>query len=228
MKRTVQMKILRYALTVLLLINISFISACAGTGSASSGNQEADMTPMEEPKDADFPPVIWIGDSLTQGSLGDNNFNENNPQAPWRVLADISGWDVSGVGLYGFKTDDIFWTYSEYDGIKDPSYIYVFWVGSNDFYESPDNIHKVIEETDTFMNNAGINKYLILGTTNRGDMDPDAYIGINKVFEETYSPNYLDIMPYVEYGPDNIHLTEGSYRDIAEAVYKKLKELYDQ
>ena len=171
------------------------------------------------------PDIIWLGDSLTQGSLGDDNHNENNPQAPWRVLGEISGLNVAGAGFYGYTASDIFWAYGEYNGIKDPDITYIYWVGSNDFYQSPDNIGSVIAEIDKFNANVGITHYLVLGTTNRHDMDPNAYIGINKVFEETYGDKYLDIMPYVEYGPDGIHLTEGSYAAIARAVYEKLPSI---
>lgn len=195
-----------------------------------------DVSEEESPADADDPSssedsssdsdkpwdVIWLGDSLTQGSLGDDNHNKDNPQAPWRVLGEISGRNVTGVGFYGYTAHDIFWAYGEYDGIKDPDITYVYWVGSNDFHDSPDNIKYVIEETDRFNANAGITKYLMLGTTNRGDMDPNAYIGINKGLEDHYGDRYLDIMPYVEFGPDSVHLTEASYRSIAEAVYNKL------
>ena len=174
----------------------------------------------------DKPEIIWIGDSLTQGSLGDDNHNENNPQAPWRVLGEISGRKVAGVGFYGYVTSDIFWAYGEYNGIKDPDIIYVYWVGSNDFYRSPDNVKNVIEETDRFNENAGITKFLMLGTTDRHDMDPKAYIPINKTLEEYYGDKYLDIIPYVEYGPDGVHLTEESYAAVAAAVNDKLNELY--
>ncbi len=170
--------------------------------------------------------VVWLGDSLTQGSLGWDNNNKDNPQAPWRVLADISGWNVTGAGYFGYKTDEIFWSYTEFGGVKDPSSIYVFWVGSNDFAQSVDNIVPVMDSIDHFLEIDGLKKYLVLGTTNRGDMDPNAYKGINEHFEKKYGDNYLDIMPYVEYGPDNIHLTENSSRAVAEAVYNKLKELY--
>ena len=65
----------------------------------------------------------------------------------------------------------------------------------------------------------------MLGTTNRSDMDPNAYIGINKGLEDYYGDRYLDIMPYVEFGPDGVHLTEASYRKIAGAVYDKLRSM---
>ena len=172
----------------------------------------------------DFSGVTWLGDSLTQGALGDDNHNENNPQAPWRVLAELSGWDVEGYGYFGYYAGEIFWKYGEDDGIKDPGRLYIFWVGSNDFRDSPDNITTVIWEIDKFLTNGNLDKYLVLGTTNRGDMDPTAYIEINRRFEEKYKDRYLDIIPYVQYGPDGVHLTEDSYRAIGEAVYKKITE----
>ena len=194
-----------------------------GTGTES----EAGVDSGDDPKvPEDFFGVVWIGDSLTQGSLGDNNFNKNNPQAPWRVLGDISGWKVWGVGFYGYNTSDILWAYTEYDGLTDPGYIYVFWVGSNDFRESPGNVDSVIEQTDRFISVHEIDKYLILGTTNRGDMDPDAYVGINSRLSNRYGDRYLDIMPCVEYEYDGVHLTVDSYKKVAEAVYRKLKQLY--
>lgn len=173
----------------------------------------------------DEPEIIWIGDSLTQGSLGDDNFNKNNPQAPWRVLGEISGRNVAGVGFFGYKTSDIFWAYTEYNGIKDPNIIYIYWVGSNDFRASVDSVPNVIQETDKFTGSVGTTRYIFLGTTNRGDMDPTAYIGINQQLEKYYGAHYLDIMPYVEFGPDGVHLTESSYRRVAEAVYDKLKKM---
>ena len=99
---------------------------------------------------------------------------------------------------------------------------------SNDFHDSPDNVGNVIEQTDSFIANNDIDKYLILGTTNRGDMDPNAYIGINSRLSGKYGDRYLDIIPCVKYGYDGVHLTEESYRAVAEAVYKKLTQLYDK
>ena len=187
------------------------------TGSDGSSENAGDTPPFD---------IIWLGDSLTQGSLGEDNKNENNPHAPWRVLGEISGLNVTGCGFYGHRACEIFWLYDKYNGVRDPRITYVYWVGSNDFFDSPDNIKNVIEEIDRFNENTGITKYLVLGTTNRGDMDPNAYIGINKVFEETYGDRYLDIMPFVEFGSDGVHLTEASYRKVAEAVWEKLRQDY--
>ena len=88
-------------------------------------NESTDVVDEENAtaEDADKPQIVWIGDSLTQGSLGDDNHNMDNPQAPWRVLGEISGWDVSGAGFSGYKTHAIFWAYGEYNGMKDPDIV---------------------------------------------------------------------------------------------------------
>lgn len=207
--------------------NISVINE---TNKGDAPNEVKDDAPDEtkdESANSDPKPwdIVWLGDSLTQGSLGPDNGNENNPQAPWRVLADLSGKNVDGWGLYGYNTHDILWVYSENGGIKDPAVTYVYWVGSNDFHDSPDNITNVMDEIDRFNTDGGITRYLVLGTTNRGDLEEGFEIPVNNAFAGRYGERYLDIMPYVEYGPDKIHLTEGSYRRIAEAVYDKLMSL---
>lgn len=197
----------------------------AVTSALDDRPQEQEPEEADNDKEQNKPDIIWIGDSLTQGSLGDDNRNENNPQAPWRVLGELSGLNVAGAGYYGYNTNEIFWVYGEHGGIKDPDITYIYWVGSNDFFKSPDSIDQVIEEIDKFNTNGGITRYLVLGTTDRHDMEPKAHIGINRVFEETYGDRYLDVIPYLEYGPDGVHLTEGSYAAVAGAVYEKLKQL---
>ena len=205
-------------------------SPAAGPEGSDQENQNpaasTDQTGQEaaSQKNSGLPDIIWIGDSLTQGSLGDDNHNENNPQAPWRVLGEISGLKVNGVGFYGYTAHDIFWAYGEYNGIKDPQITYVYWVGSNDCHESPDNVKYVIEETDRFNANNGITDFLMLGTTRRGDMPAEYADSFNKALSDYYGDKYLDILPYVEYGPDGVHLTEGSYAAIARAVYEKLNK----
>ncbi|MCR5507406.1 MAG: hypothetical protein K6F34_01835 [Lachnospiraceae bacterium] len=172
--------------------------------------------------------VVWLGDSLTQGSLGQDNGNIDNPQAPWRVLADISGYDVEGFGYYGLFAHDILWKWGEEGGEKHPDTVYVFWVGSCDFRDSADNVESVIKDIDTFLQNASLDKYLVLGTTDRHELGGDGAIAVNRRFEERYGKKYLDILAYVEYGPDNLHLTEASYAKVAEAVYEKIRILYDK
>lgn len=204
----------------------------AAEGSKGSGQPEQDTAALADrpgqeastQKKSDLPDIIWIGDSLTQGSLGDDNHNNNNPQAPWRVLGEISGLKVSGVGFYGYTTHNIFWAYSEYNGLRDPQVTYVYWVGSNDCHESPDNVKNVIEETDRFNANNGITDFLMLGTTDRSDMPAEYADSFNKALSDYYGDKYLDILPYVEYGPDGVHLTEESYAAVARAVYEKLSK----
>lgn len=205
-------------------------SPAAESGESEQENQNPtapdDQTGQEATaqKNSGLPDIIWIGDSLTQGSLGEDNHNENNPQAPWRVLGEISGLKVNGAGFYGYTAHDIFWAYGEYNGIRDPQVTYIYWVGSNDCHETPDNVKYVIEETDRFNANNGITDFLMLGTTKRGDMPPEYADSFNKALSDYYGDKYLDILPYVEYGPDGVHLTEGSYAAVARAVYKKLRK----
>ncbi|MBR5407353.1 MAG: hypothetical protein IK111_06875 [Lachnospiraceae bacterium] len=171
--------------------------------------------------------VVWLGDSLTQGSLGDDNGNVDNPQAPWRVLKEISGYDVEGFGYYGFYTHDILWKWGNDGGEKDPDTVYVFWVGSCDFRESQGAVTTVIKEIDTFLRNGHLDKYIVMGTTPREELGVSGARNVNQKLEDKYGDKYLDILPYVVFGPDNLHLTESSYRAIAEVVYNKLKELYE-
>ncbi len=201
-----------------------------------SGDTSAvqDETADETPEEADALgetytgplKVVWLGDSLTQGSLGDDNNNENNPQAPWRVLMDLSGYDVEGFGYFGLYAHDILWKWGDEGGVKDKDTVYIFWVGSCDFRDSADNVSKVIDEIDTFLRNGYLDRYLVLGTTDRPELGREGAIKVNDAFRERYKDKYLDILEYVEYGPDNLHLTEASYHDIAEAVYDKLKSTY--
>ncbi len=194
-----------------------------------SADTESDNTDEpEENKEQEQLKVVWLGDSLTQGSLGDDNNNVDNPQAPWRVLAGLSGWDVKGYGYYAYYAHDILWKYISDGGTYDPSTVYVFWVGSCDFHDSPDNTDKVIAEIDNFLSTGNLNRYLVMGTTDRHDMDPDAHIGINRKLADRYGDKYIDIISYIEYGPDGVHLTADSYGKIASAVYDKLKNLYAQ
>ena len=191
-----------------------------------SENANADKT-FEANKPSEPLRVVWLGDSLTQGSLGDDNGNVDNPQAPWRVLKEISGYDVEGFGYYGFYTHDILWKWGNDGGEKDPDTVYVFWVGSCDFRESQGAVTTVIKEIDTFLRNGHLDKYIVMGTTPREELGVSGARNVNQKLEDKYGDKYLDILPYVVFGPDNLHLTESSYRAIAEVVYNKLKELYE-
>ena len=112
-----------------------------------------------------------------------------------------------------------------YNGIMDPDVVYVYWVGSNDCFDSPDNVKSVIEETDRFNDKAGITRFIMLGTTNRTDMPDSSCEIFNKALSEHYGDRYLDIIPYVEFGPDGVHLTEESYAAVAAAAHEKLKAM---
>lgn len=170
--------------------------------------------------------VVWIGDSLTQGSRGDDNGNVNNPHAPWRVLASMCKTPVEGYGYYGLNTHDILWKYGYEGGIKEPAWCYIFWVGSNDFRDSPDSVGMVEQEIDNFLEAGGIGRYLVLGTTSRVEIrDNNKYIEINNDMAQHYGEHYLDIMPYVEFGKDDLHLTKKSYKEVAKAVFVKLNKM---
>lgn len=192
--------------------------------------------------------IVWLGDSLTQGSLGDDNDNFAN--APYIKLAALCDRRVEGYGFYGYNTHDIFWVYtdeSQENQKKDPAKTYIFWVGSNDWVVNGvtnDNADPVIAEIDRFISSGGITKYLVLGTTARyelrsdyegfggtanANMGKNMYESINDKLAQHYGNRYLDVNPAIPieggYGPDNIHLVQKSYDDVAELVNRKLTEL---
>ena len=175
---------------------------------------------------SELPPIIWLGDSLTQGSLGDDNGNVNNPQAPWRVIKANHGIDIAGYGYYAYTTHDIFWKYGEDGGKKDSSKIYIFWVGANDFVLSDTAINDVIGEINRFVEAGNITKYIVVGTTDRELLGHDKAVAINQTFKSTYGSKYIDILKYIEFGPDGTHLTANSYAMIGEAVYQKVINTY--
>lgn len=172
-----------------------------------------------------LPPVIWLGDSLTQGSLGDDNGNVNNPQAPWRVVAN-HGVNITGYGYYAYPTHDIFWKFGEDGGKKDCNNIYIFWVGANDFVLSDTAVNDVIGEINNFVQAGSIDKYIVVGTTDRELLGHDKAVVINQTLKSTYGSKYIDILKYIEFGPDGTHLTASSYQRIGEAVYQKLINTY--
>ena len=177
--------------------------------------------------------IVWIGDSLTQGSLGDDNDNLAN--APYEKLKKMVNVPVEGYGMYGFNTHDALWTYTaenHYNQIADPDKIYIFWLGSNDWVTSEDinsDTEPVINEIDRFLNleEGGIRDYIVMGTTSRWRLG-DLYIPINKDLAEHYGEHYMDVIDIINkygYSPDNTHLSQESYDAVAVAVYEKLKAL---
>ena len=176
--------------------------------------------------------IVWLGDSLTQGSLGGNN--DNLPNAPYEKLKHLVNVPVEGYGIYGACTHDIFWLYLDeghYNQEPDPDKVYVFWVGSNDWVADgvPNtDTSKVIGEIDTFIKReSGVKNYIVIGTTSRYELG-DMYIPINKELSAHYGNHYMDVIDIINkygYSSDNIHLSQESYDAIAAAVYDKLKSL---
>lgn len=190
---------------------------------------------------SDTDTIVWLGDSLTQGSLGHDKDNIGN--APYVKLAKLSGRVIEGYGYYGYKTHDIFWVYvdEEHENQKkDSNKTYVFWVGSNDWVvdgKTNDNADSVIGEIDSFVSGGNITKYIVLGTTARYELrkdykennGTDLYQSINDKLKEHYGDKYLDVNTVISiedgYGPDNIHLTQKSYDAVAELVNKKIDDM---
>lgn len=219
--------------------SISFIlclllAGCSASESMPEKNENTtqieviDNTAMDSKTKA----IVWLGDSLTQGSLGDDNDNLAN--APYEKLKNMVNVPVEGYGLYGYNTHDIFWVYLDEDHFNqevDPQKTYVFWVGSNDWVVDgiPNSeTSGVINEIDSFLNRGGgISNYIVLGTTSRINLG-DLYIPINKELKSHYGQHYMDVIDIINkygYTPDNTHLSQESYDAIAAAVYEKLKSL---
>lgn len=182
--------------------------------------------------------IVWLGDSLTQGSLGDSNDNLEN--APYVRLAKLSGRNVEGFGFYGHDTGGVLWMYGAEawaNQTTDPTKTYVFWVGSNNWVQSGgiinDDTDAVIERLNSFVEGYGIEHYIFLGTTARKELRNNingvpAYKSINSKLEKYYGERYMDVIDVIGengYGPDEIHLTQEAYDKVADAVYKKLKKL---
>ena len=175
--------------------------------------------------------IVWLGDSLTQGSLGDDNDNLAN--APYEKLRKMVSVPVEGYGMYGYNTHDIFWVYTDESQLNqkiDPDKAYIFWVGSNDWAPA-DSVNSdtapVIAEIDSFIARGGLKNYIVLGTTSRWRLG-DLYIPINNDLAAHYGSHYMDVIDIINkygYSPDNTHLSQESYDAIAAAVYEKLKAL---
>lgn len=182
--------------------------------------------------------IVFIGDSLTQGSLGSDGDNLDN--SPAKILSRISGHKVEEYGFYGYNTHDIFWVYrdeTQKNQTVDSKKVYIFWVGSNDFVvdKIPNcDASLVIEEIDKIINAGELYDYLVLGTTARIELRVDneegvkMYDAVNRQFEEHYKEHYLDVLDIITdkgYGPDSIHLTMDAYERVANAVYDRLINL---
>lgn len=177
-------------------------------------------------------PIVWLGDSLTQGSLGDDN--DNLAGAPYEKLKTLVDVPVEGHGFYGWNTHDVLWAYTakeQLGQIADPHKTYIFWLGSNDWVvdgEPNSDTAPVIDEIDRFLHLEGnIPNYIVIGTTSRHRLK-DLYLPINADLEEHYKEHYMDVIDIINwygYSPDKTHLSQECYDAVAEAVYEKLKEL---
>ncbi|MCR5831061.1 MAG: SGNH/GDSL hydrolase family protein [Lachnospiraceae bacterium] len=205
---------------------VSEISEAADTA------DEIEKPEVPDTSDPKTKAIVWLGDSLTQGSLGDNN--DNLPGAPYETLKKFVNVPVEGYGLYGTNTHDIFWAYRDEDHFNqkvDPDKTYIFWVGSCDW--CPDeganaNTAPVIAEIDNFIaQNGGVKNYIVIGTTSRHRLG-DLYIPINKDLAAHYGQHYMDCIDIINqygYSPDRTHLSQATYDAVAKAVYEKLKTL---
>lgn len=192
---------------------------------------EADNTPGNETS-VPLRTVVWLGDSLTQGSLGEDNDNLAN--APYVKLQSLIPNKVEGYGLYGYNTHDIFWVYKDkdhYDQTVDPNKIYIFWVGSNDWCpidgENTDTA-PVTAQIDEFLHTAGVKDYIVMGTTQRWRLGLERAQIINAALSAHYGSHYMDVIDIIArngFSEDNTHLSQASYDAIAEAVCNKLKAL---
>ena len=177
-------------------------------------------------------PIVWLGDSLTQGSLGDEN--DNLAGAPYEKLKTLVDVPVEGYGFYGWNTHDVLWAYTakeQMGQIADPNKTYIFWLGSNDWVvdgEPNTNTEPVIKEIDRFLHLEGnIPNYIVIGTASSHRLKY-LYLPINADLEEHYKEHYMDVIDIINwhgYSPDKTHLSQECYDAVAEAVYEKLKEL---
>ncbi len=211
--------------------------------SASEPEENKDEEkPSDEPKTKEIDKavsgagrtVVWLGDSLTQGSLGDDNDNLAN--APYVKLQSMIPNKVEGYGLYGYPTHDIFWVYKDeghYNQTVDPDKIYIFWVGSNDWCPidgENTNTAPVIAEIDSFLAsyNGKVNDYIVIGTTQRWRLGLERAQIINADLKAHYGSHYLEVTDIIAkngFSSDNTHLSQASYDAIAAAVANKLKAL---
>lgn len=213
-----QTKNIYYKLTGILIMLTLLLTGCSG-GSA---------------KDHDT--VVWIGDSLTQGSLGD--IDDNLANAPYVTLSQLTGLKVEGFGYYGYNTHDIMWCYrdeTQANQTVDPSKVYVFWVGANDWVHDgivSTEVDGVNAEVDAILAK-GVEDYIVIGTIARKELREKidnriAYEIINDKLEEKYGEHYMDVIDIITetgYGPDDVHLRQEAYDRVAGAVRDKLKSL---
>ncbi len=177
-------------------------------------------------------PIVWIGDSLTQGSLGHDG--DNLAGAPYEKLKTLVGVPVEGFGLYGYTAHDIFWAFTDPGHLNqtiDPTKTYILWVGSNDWASggvANTDTAPVIAEIDRFLSLEGkVANYIVIGATARYELT-GSYGTINKALSDHYKKHFLDVSNVIGpngYAPDMIHLNQAGYDAVAFAVYDKLRAL---
>jgi len=200
-------------------------------------NSETSITEKEENFENDNPVIVWLGDSISQGSLGDDG--DNLPGAPYNLLAQKYNLEVEGYGFYGNNTHDVLWRYkdeTQENQKVDPDKVYIFWLGLNDWVDngSPNtDTEKVINELDTFITNGQIDKYIIMGPTARIELRNSVngsamYDIIDSNVCNHYGQHYLRVLDTIGldgFGPDGVHLTNETYEKIADLVHEKLVEM---
>ncbi|MCR5507612.1 MAG: SGNH/GDSL hydrolase family protein, partial [Lachnospiraceae bacterium] len=177
--------------------------------------------------------VVWLGDSLTQGSLGSPNNNLDN--APYVKLRAYLNMPVEGYGFWAYNTRQIFSAYRNTHKQKvDPEKAYVFWVGSCDWFHdgaANTNTGPVIKQIDDFLASGKVTRYVVLGTTARRELrDGEKYKTINNALKAHYGEHYMDVVEIIDregngYSRDQVHLTQNSYDAIAYALGDKLKSM---
>lgn len=212
------------------------VTETADINTLESQDMDDEGSNQDEPDDSRE--IVWLGDSLTQGSLGSDGDNIDN--SPAVRLQELSGHIVDGYGFYGYNSHDIFWVYrdeTQKNQSVDSNKIYLFWVGSNDWVvdgNPNDNVGPVIEEIDRVIDAGGLEDYLVLGTTARIELRTDngdgilMYESVNKKLKDYYKDHYLDVIEAISdngYGPDDIHLTQNAYDNVASLVNMKLIEM---
>lgn len=182
----------------------------------------------------DNPVIVWLGDSLTQGSLGDDG--DNYIGAPPIILKAKYGLEIEGYGFYGNTTNDVLWRYcdeTQENQQIDPDKVYIFWLGLNDWvidHVPNTDSQKVIDRLDNFIIGGKVDKYIVMGPTKRIELretvnNQPMYDIINEAMKEHYGKHYMEVVDLIsldDFGPDGIHLKKETYEKVAEAVYKRL------
>lgn len=203
----------------------------------NSLNQEIGSDNPTEESANKYDTIVWLGDSITQGSLG--NPDDNLENAPYVRLEEISGLTVEGYGFYGYNTNDIFWVYrdeTQKNQRVDNSKLYIFWVGSNDWVQdsgSNTDVGPVMDRIDSFIESGNLKDYIIMGATARIGLREECngmplYDIINHELEEHYGEDFLNIQDTITmegFGPDETHLNQETYDRVARAVYDKLIQM---